>query len=92
MTSALDITNAVRPPRAAFMLEALDAFTSLSSPGTVKALPFRWSDDESWKDSVFAEGDDRQPRHDTPQYQCEADRQLAEKAGAPPCPVCVTPK
>jgi hypothetical protein len=110
MTSALDITNAVRPPRAAFldyplghaagkagdpvlqreiMIEALDAFTSLSSPGTVKTLPFRWSDDDSWKDRVFAEGDDRQPRHDTPQYQCEEDRRLAEKAGAPPCPVCV---
>jgi len=113
MTSALDITNAVRPPRAAFldyprrhttgkpdapdlqrriMLEALDAFTSLTSPGTVKVLPFRWSEDESWKDRVFAEGDDRLPRRDTPQYQSEEDRRLAEKAGAPPCPVCVPPK
>ncbi|MGE5698469.1 MAG: hypothetical protein ACM31N_00140 [Deltaproteobacteria bacterium] len=113
MTSALDITNSVRPPRAAFldyplghttgkpgepelqrriMLEALDAFTSLSSPGTVKALPFRWSDDESWKDRVFAEGDDRLPRNDTPQYQSEEDRKLAERAGAPPCPVCITRK
>ena len=110
VTSALDITNAVRPPRAAFldyplghttgkpgepelqrriMIEALDAFTSLTSPGTVKTLPFRWSDDESWKDRAFAEGDDRLPRHDTPQYQCEEDRRLASLAGAPPCPVCV---
>jgi hypothetical protein len=110
MTSALDITNAVRPPRAAFldyplghttgkpgepelqrriMLEALDAFASLSSPGTVKALPFRWSDDESWKDEAFAGGDDRQPRNDTPQYQCEEDSRLASLSGAPPRLVCV---
>jgi hypothetical protein len=110
MTSALDITNAVRPPRAAFLdyplgyatgkpgepelqrrilLEALDAFASLSSPGTVKTLPFRWSDDESWKDRAFAEGDDRLPRHDTPQYQCEEDRRLASLSGAPSCPACV---
>jgi hypothetical protein len=113
MTSALDITNSVRPPRAAFldyplghttgkpgepelqrriMLEALDAFTSLSSPGTVKTLPFRWSEDESWKDKAFAEGDDRKPRHDTPQYQSEEDRLLAEQKGAPACPVCVPQK
>jgi D-proline reductase (dithiol) PrdB len=110
MTSALDITNAVRPPRAAFLdyplgyttgkpgepelqrrilLEALDAFASLSTPGTVKTLPFRWSDDESWKDRAFAGGDDRLPRHDTPQYQCDEDRRLAEQAGALPCPVGV---
>jgi hypothetical protein len=113
MTSALDITNAVRPPRAAFldyplgyttgkpgepelqrriMLEALDAFASLSSPGTVKTLPFRWSDDERWKDRAFAEGDDRQPRHDTPQYQCEEDQRLAEQAGTSSRPVCVPRK
>jgi len=110
MSSALDITNAVRPPRAAFldyplghttgkpgehelqrriMIEALDAFASLSSAGTVKTLPFRWSDDESWKEKAFAEGDERLPRAETPQYQSEEDRRLAEPAGAPTCPVCV---
>ena len=109
MTSALDITNSVRPPRAAFLdyplghttgkpgkpelqrrilLEALDAFASLSAPGTVKTLPFRWSDDETWKDRAFALGDDRLPRHDTPQYQCEADRRLVELAFAASCTVC----
>jgi hypothetical protein len=106
MTSALDITNAVRPPRAAFldyplghttgkpnepelqrriMIEAVDAFSSLSEPGTVKRLLFRWSEDERWKERAFAGGDDRRPRQDTPQYQCEEDRRLAERAGAPPC-------
>jgi hypothetical protein len=110
MTSALDITNSVRPPRAAFldyplghttgkpndpelqrriMIEALDAFTSMSTPGSVKMLPFRWSEDESWKDKAFAEGDERLPRVDTPQYQSEEDRKLAERAGAPPCKVSV---
>lgn len=110
MTSAFDITNAVRPPRAAFLdyplghttgkpgepelqrkilIEALGAFASLSSPGTVRTLPFRWSEDESWKEKVFAEGDDRLPRRDTPQYQCEEDRRLAERAGVPSCPVCL---
>jgi hypothetical protein len=110
MTSALDITKSVRPPRAAFLdyplgfttgkpgepeeqrrilIEALDAFTSLSAPGTIKTLPFRWSEDESWKERAFAEGDDRLPREDTPQYQCEEDRLLAERAGAPSRPVCV---
>lgn len=113
MTSALDITKAVRPPRAAFLdyplgyttgkpgapelqrqilLKALDAFTSLSSPGTVKTLSFRWSEDESWKDRAFALGDDRLPRHDTPQYQCEADRRLAEQAFAASCTVCAPRK
>jgi len=108
MTSALDITNSVRPPRAAFLdyplgfttgkpgepglqrqilIEALDAFASLSTPGTVKTLPFRWSDDERWKERAYAEGDDRLPRVDTPQYQSEEDRRLAVLAGAPSCPV-----
>jgi len=106
MTSALDITRSVNPPRAAFLdyplghttgkaddrslqrailVEALDAFTSLSVPGSVKMLPFRWSEDEQWKRSALAGGDDRQPRYDTPQYQSEDDRRRAEA-----CAVCVT--
>ena len=106
MTSALDITRSVNPPRAAFLdyplghttgkaddrslqrailVEALDAFTSLTVPGSVKMLPFRWSEDEQWKRSAVAGGDDRQPRTDTPQYQSEDDRRRAEA-----CAVCVT--
>ncbi len=113
MTSALDITRAVRPPRAAFLdyplghttgkpgepalqrrilVEALEAFSSLSAPGEVKILPFRWSEDDGWKDEVYAYGDDRLPRRDTPQYQSEEDRRLAEGAGAPSCPACVPRK
>jgi len=105
MTSALDITRSVNPPRAAFLdyplghttgkphepelqrailRKAIDAFTSLRVPGAVKMLPFRWGD-EDWKRDAFGGGDDRQPRYDTPQYQNEEDRRLAEQ-----CEVCVT--
>lgn len=103
MSSALDITRRVNPPRAAFLdyplghttgkphdpelqrailLEALDAFGSLREPGSVKALPFRWSDDDEWKRAAFGGGDDRQPRYDTPQYQTDEDRRRAEACGA----------
>lgn len=99
MSSALDITQAVRPPRAAFLnyplghttgkphepalqreilLQALEAFTSLSTPGSVKCLPFIWSDDETWQATAQRGPDDRRPRYETPQYQYEGDRELAE--------------
>jgi hypothetical protein len=107
MTSALDITRSVNPPRAAFLdfplghttgkpeepelqraivAAALDAFASLREPGSVKRLPFRWSDDEEWKRTAFAGGDDRRPRLDTPQYQTEEDRRRAEDPGS--CAAC----
>ncbi len=99
MTSALDITRSVNPPRAAFLdyplghttgkvhdpglqqailLEALEAFTSLRTPGSVKMLPFKWDDDGTWKEAEKAKGDDRIERYSIPQYQYEADRKLAE--------------
>jgi hypothetical protein len=99
LSSALDITRAVNPPRAAFLdfpvghttgkpgepalqsrilVEALEAFVSLTTPGSVKMLPFRWSEDDGWKDGTFACGDERLPRLDTPQYQTEEDRRKAE--------------
>ena len=98
MSSALDITRSVNPPRAAFLdfplghtagkpdqpelqrrilVDALSSFEAMTVPGSVKTLPYRWSDDEGWKEKAFAEGDDRRPRHDTPQYQDEADRPRA---------------
>jgi hypothetical protein len=109
MTSALDITRSVRPPRAAFLdyplghttgkagepelqrailVAALDAFASLSTPGSVKMLPFAWAEDDAWKRAAFAGADDRQPRYDTPQYQSDDDRRLAEATGG--CAICVT--
>ena len=106
MTSALDITRSVNPPRAAFLdyplghttgkpgdcalqraivLEALDAFTSLATAGSVKMLAFRWSEDEEWKRAAFGGSDDRRPRYDMPQYQSEEDRLLAQA-----CAACIT--
>ena len=107
MTSALDITKAVQPPRAAFldyplghttgkphqpalqraiMRAALEGFTSLTTPGAVKLLPFRWSEDDAWKDTAQRGPDDRRPRYDTPQYQNEADRRRAEAHACAVCP------
>jgi hypothetical protein len=103
MSSALDITEAVWPPRAAFLdfplghtagkagdaelqlavvRAALGAFERLDAPGLVEHLPFRWSEDDDWKESAMRGGDDRQPRLETPQYQHEDDRRLAEACGA----------
>lgn len=112
MTSALDITRSVNPPRAAFldyplghttgkphdpelqrriMREALAAFESMTIPGSVKMLPFVWSEDETWKLEAFAGDDTRTERLDTPQYQSDEDRLRAESealAKADECPVC----
>jgi hypothetical protein len=123
MTSALSITQAVDPPRAAFLdfplghttgkphdpalqrailHAALASVESITAPGAITTLPFAWSDDDSWKDtamraqpSVDAGGDEtvhdeRTERHDTPQYQCARDRELAERAQREGgCPTCV---
>lgn len=70
------------------LVEALSSFETMKAPGSMKELPFRWSEDETWKSKAFAEGDDRTPRHDTPQYQSEEDRRRAEEGGSTSCPVC----
>ncbi len=70
------------------LVEALSSFETMTAPGSVKELPFLWSEDEEWKAKAFAEGDDRTPRHDSPQYQNEEDRRRAEQGSPPPCPVC----
>ncbi len=112
MTSALDITRAVNPPRAAFldyplghttgkphdpelqrriMREALSAFESLTTPGSVKMLPSVWSAAETWKLEAFAGADTRTERLATPQYQSDDDRKSAEGAAAAEsseCQVC----
>jgi hypothetical protein len=123
MTSALSITRAVKPPRAAFLdfplghttgkphdpelqrailRAALAGFESIDEPGSVTTLPFVWSEDDSWKDTAMrarparatagaaAVVDERSERRDTPQYQCERDRELAERAQREGgCPTCV---
>ena len=69
---------------------ALDAFEKHREPGQITELPFEWAEDDSWKDSVMrpredgegqgGHGDDRVERYDTPQYQLERDREMAEEA------------
>ena len=99
MSSALDITRSVYPPRAAFLdyplghttgkphqpelqreilLHALEGFSSLTTPGAVKMLPFTWSEDQAWQETAQRGPDDRRPRYETPQYQNEEDRARAE--------------
>jgi hypothetical protein len=99
MSSALDITRAVHPPRVAFLdyplghttgkphqpelqreilLQALEGFLSLTTPGSVKILPFKWSEDHAWQETAQRGPDDRRPRYETPQYQNEEDRARAE--------------
>jgi len=111
MTSALDITRTVNPPRATFlnfplghtsgkpnepelnrqiMIETLEGLTSMTKPGSIKMLPIQWSEDGKWNRTAMSGGDDRLPRYDTPQYQCEEDRLRAEAhlAEAEECHVC----
>jgi hypothetical protein len=70
------------------LAEALSSFGTMTTPGSIKDLPFVWSDDEEWKAKAFAEGDDRTPRHGTPQYQDEEDRLMAVDGNPPTCPAC----
>jgi hypothetical protein len=108
MSSALDITKAGKPPRAAFLdyplghttgkpnqpelqreilRQALEGFTSLTEPGLIKMLPFRW-DEEDWKRTAMMDGDARVERSDTPRYQTEEDRIRAEANAAVGCAAC----
>jgi hypothetical protein len=85
----------------ALMLEALSAFHELDAPGAIKRLPFRWSEDEGWREederaaTAAGEGggrtgDSRTPRAATPQYQSGADRDAAERLHrSGPCGCCV---
>ena len=65
-------------------------------PGTIRRLPYRWAEDDAWKDLVMrpdpggSGGDDRIERHPDPQYQYEEDRLTAEAAfERDGCPTCV---
>ncbi|MEE3327660.1 MAG: hypothetical protein VX252_10015 [Myxococcota bacterium] len=82
--------------------EALTAFEEIETPGEIKALPFRWSEDESWRENPMRGGgekrrssektdnDFRTPRVDIPQYQMPEDEEAFERQhehGA--CGLCV---
>lgn len=73
----------------AIMQDALRAFERFSTPGTLECLSYQWASEDGWKDAAMrprpdaspddteAYQDDRVERFDTPQYQCERDRELA---------------
>lgn len=76
--------------------DTLDALVAIDAPGTIRRLPYRWAEDDAWKDSVRrpapggSSEDDRGRRHPEPQYQSEADRIAAEAAfEREGCPSCV---
>ena len=62
----------------AIMRDALDAVWTITEPGTIRPLPYSWG--EPWKEAARATVDHRTPRHETPQYQSESDRQAAIEA------------
>lgn len=80
----------------AILRAALGRFAEQAEPGEIETLPFEWAGDDSWKDSVMRPdpsgswGDDRVERWPEPQYQCDRDRELADRALAEDgCPSCV---
>ena len=78
--------------------DTLDALATIDAPGTIRRLPYRWAEDDAWKDGVMRPGsggpggDDRIGRFPDPQYQYEEDRvaaQVAFEGGG--CPGCIFP-
>ena len=74
--------------------DAFRIFAELQTPGQIEKLSYTWQEDDAWKDRVMrpdpqggSHDDDRVERHDTPQYQCELDRRVAEASGE--CETCV---
>lgn len=67
---------------------ALNAVVTATEPGQTFVLPNRWA--EPWKEQARALADHRSPRHDTPQYQSEADRvaAISNHGQAAACEVC----
>ncbi len=80
------------------MIDTLSALDSIQVPGTIRVLPYQWSDDDAWKDRVMRSGgksdgkqrDDRVQRFPEPQYQLPEDRLAAEaQLARNGCPSCV---
>lgn len=80
------------------MIDTLRALETIQVPGTIVPLRYRWSEDDSWKETAMrprknktgnAEAkDDRVARHAEPQYQLDDDRRDAD----PGCPTCIFPE
>ena len=86
-----------KPLQRRIMIDTLSALDSIQVPGTIRTLPYRWSEDESWKDHALQRGqkvsgrhsDHRVERFSEPQYQHPEDQLAAEaevaKNGCPSC-------
>ncbi len=79
----------------AIMNAALDAIEVLA-PGEIMTLPFEWDSDDAWKDTVMRprtggrHSDQRIERTDSPQYQTDQDRELAEaRLAQGGCATCI---
>ena len=78
--------------------DTLEALVTIDTPGTIRRLPYRWTEDDAWKDLVMRPGagssseDDRIERLSDPQYQYDEDRLAAQAAFEHDgCPSCVFP-
>lgn len=60
------------------LMQALNSFITMTMPGSVNMLNFRWSELDEWKETAQRDGDSRTIRHGTPQYQTDEDRIRAE--------------
>src|SRR5262249_56249647 len=72
------------------LVQALEGFSSMTVPGSVKMLPFRWSEEDEWKRTAMMTGDSLTRRNDTPQYQTVEDPRRAEENTPAHCPCLQT--
>src|SRR5690349_135556 len=59
---------------------AIEAFATITAPGTILRLPNRWDASQAWRAEAgrSSGADTRQPRDTSPQYQLADDRVAAE--------------
>lgn len=92
------------PGQVQLLRDALACFTTITTPGTIVDLGLDWGE-QSWRAHPLAGaartaappvagsggGDSRTERFDTPQYQSDEDRRLAEDRYGPAvaCRACV---
>jgi hypothetical protein len=72
--------------------DTLRAFETIVTPGSMIALPYKWADDDAWKETVMRSPsgeprDERRARVETPQYQRCSDSEAADEAA--PCASCI---
>lgn len=73
-----------RADQRAIVQAALNGFVTLTEPGALLVQPVQWDASGAWRQEAGSSsgGDTRQPRDETPQFQCVADQQAAIASGA----------